>query len=290
MSEMATRLSDGQKVKIGSCENMYYCRWDQRKEVSYPYMTTGLHWRLPLPDEDGIKPGDFEDYKILKYDERLRTSFIPYDAMLKESRLTDEDKELMAKNVGIVQTTVKALGLLVNVPCYHGLKLPDSVEGGVKFFWNGKRDALYFSGVINKEKELMVLMECAACGEAWSMPYQDAEPLFRSLRMKLRLLKECVDYWHEHNEGRCPYKAHAMDYRGRVLTIYPVVSGAWEVQPDNREVYCGKWEPALRNFVNLLPGRENRKEKDGGEAGRNEEWNELCSCGEILKEIYLETN
>ena len=122
------------------------------------------------------------------------------------------------------------------------------------------------------------------------MPYQDAEPLFRSLRMKLRLLKECVDYWHEHNEGRCPYKAHAMDYRKRDLTISSTAEGCYVVKADGGEVYGGLWEPALRNFVNLLPGRENRKEKDSDEYWRNEGWNELCSCGEQLKEIYLETN
>jgi hypothetical protein len=167
------------------------------------------------------------------------------------------------------------------------LKLPESVEGGVRFFWNGKRDALYFSGVINNEKELRVLMECAACGETWSMPYQDAEPLFESLRMKLRLLRECSEYWHEHNEGCCPYKAHAMDYRKRDLTISSTAEGCYVVRADGGEVYGGLWEPALRNFVNLLPGTENVVRGNAIEVSRHEEWNDLCGQGEELKGIYM---
>jgi hypothetical protein len=260
---------------------MYYLRWDQRKKVSYPYMTTGLHWRLPLPKEDGIEPGDFESHKILEYHKNLRTSFIPCDAMLKHEVLSDDDKEQLAKSTGIVHATVEMLGMVVNVPCYHGLKLPESVEGGVRCFWNGKRDALYFSGVINKEKELLVLMECAACGECWSMPYQEAEPLFHSVWMKLRLLHECSEYWYEHNEGACPYVAHTTDWRKRELTIRPMAAGCYTVCADGKEVYTGEWEGARNNLINLLPGYENQHD------GIDHEWNGLCCCGEEMKRRYL---
>lgn len=283
MSEMATRLSDGQSVKIGTCESMYYCRWDQRNEVDYPDMTTGLHWRLPLPDEDGIKPGDFEDYRILKYDERTRMSWIPWDARLNVLAIPDEDKKGLAECTGIVQTTVDALGLLVNVTCHHGLALNESVDGSVKFFWNGKRDALYFDGVWNKEKELRVGMACAACGESWSMPYQEAEPLFCSLRMKLRLLHECSDYWHEHNEGECPYTAFSEDKRHRILKMRSLAKGCYAVYADGAEVCAGTWDQALHNFVSLLPGYDDRKE----EREWNEKWNTLCHEGEELKKDVL---
>lgn len=286
MSEMATRLSDGQEVKIGTCESMYYCRWDQRKKVRYPYMTTGLHWRLPLPKEDGIKPGDFESHRILEYREDLRTSFIPCDAMLNHDVLSAEDKEHLAKSVGIVQTRVEMLGMLVNVPCYHGLKLPESVEGGAKFFWNGKRDALYFDGVWNKEKELLVGMACAACGESWSMPYQEAEPLFHSLWMKVRLLHECSDYWWEKNDEPCPYVAHSKAADDRELTIGTYAGGSYYVKADGQEVYAGEWEGARNNFINLLPDESNRKE-DERDPWRHEEWNLLCWQGEELKQRYL---
>ena len=284
---MATRLSDGKRVKIGTCESMYYCRWDQRNEVDYPYMTTGLHWRLPLSKEDSIKPGDFEHYNVLEWSDMCRSHFVPWEAMVDEYAMSSENRKELAEHTGIVQTKVEALGMLVNVTCHHGLVLNESVEGSVKFFWNGKRDALYFDGVWNKEKELMVGMACSACGKSWSMSYQNAEPLFKSLRMKLRLLHDCSDYWHEHNEGECPYTAFSEDKQHRILKLRSLAVGCYAVYADGEEVCAGTWDQALHNFVNLLPGYDDRKDATAKEREWNEKWNTLCHEGEELKKDLL---
>jgi hypothetical protein len=61
----------GHSVKIGTCENMYYLRWDQktwvvREEGSInPYgqgMAGMIRFRFPFPDEDHVRPGDFGPY------------------------------------------------------------------------------------------------------------------------------------------------------------------------------------------------------------------------------------
>jgi hypothetical protein len=62
MGEYATHA--GQSVKIGTCEDMYYLRYDQRHQVTPergsvdPVADAGvLRFRFPWPDEDHCEPG-----------------------------------------------------------------------------------------------------------------------------------------------------------------------------------------------------------------------------------------
>lgn len=56
----------GQRVKIGTCEDLYYLRWDQHAAITgYPFDAETLaafRFRFPFPDEDGTEPGAFEDF------------------------------------------------------------------------------------------------------------------------------------------------------------------------------------------------------------------------------------
>lgn len=69
MGEYAKRKSDGQEIKIGTCESMYYLRADQRDAVEA--MPGNVHpiddaehvrFRFPFPDEDKVLPGEFANY------------------------------------------------------------------------------------------------------------------------------------------------------------------------------------------------------------------------------------
>lgn len=68
MGEYAT--FEGKKVKIGTCENLYYLRFDQRRKVqALPGNVDpvgrdayDLRFRFPFPDEDDIEPADFRDH------------------------------------------------------------------------------------------------------------------------------------------------------------------------------------------------------------------------------------
>ena len=62
-------LLNGESVKIGTCEDMYYLRFDQRRKVHHERGNVNpvadvaaLRFRLPWPDEDQIAPGSFKDY------------------------------------------------------------------------------------------------------------------------------------------------------------------------------------------------------------------------------------
>lgn len=64
MGEYATRRSDGKSIKIGTCENMYYLRADQRHLVTPESGSSfGIRFRFPWPDEDGTNPGEFDRYE-----------------------------------------------------------------------------------------------------------------------------------------------------------------------------------------------------------------------------------
>ena len=60
MGEYARRVQDGQEVKIGTCETLYYLRYDQRNQVNYDFGDEKWFWRIPTPEEDGCWPGEFE--------------------------------------------------------------------------------------------------------------------------------------------------------------------------------------------------------------------------------------
>jgi hypothetical protein len=64
-------LHHGERVKIGTCENMYYLRADQAGLVqaqsgNVDPMSDGLagaiRFRFPFPDEDGVEPGSFDQF------------------------------------------------------------------------------------------------------------------------------------------------------------------------------------------------------------------------------------
>jgi hypothetical protein len=62
MGEYGTYL--GNNIKIGTCEDMYYLRADQRHLVKAAALhdLTDIRFRFPFPDEDHRQPGDFDDY------------------------------------------------------------------------------------------------------------------------------------------------------------------------------------------------------------------------------------
>lgn len=69
MGEYAFRKSDGEYIKIGTCENMYYIRYEDRFKVTPEEnsldcsVELDLIWRLPFPEEDSLLPGEYEPFK-----------------------------------------------------------------------------------------------------------------------------------------------------------------------------------------------------------------------------------
>lgn len=242
MGEYAIRKSDGKEVKIGTCEDMMYCRYDQINDIVYSFICKNLCWRIPTPDEDGIQVGDFEPSLIGENND------IPYHISIKTDMLDDEDKEFLINHSGWASVRIEKLGLHCSIKCYHGVKLPEGNDV-VKFFWNGKTDSLFLSHLVNTDTELKIGIECNACGLSFSMPFNEAESLIMSMLMKLRLLHQCSDYWYKHNDEPCPYKIEAVTRDKRILSICPLSYRKWRVSIEDEDIMTGLWEECKGVFM-----------------------------------------
>lgn len=265
MGEYAIRKRDKAEIKIGTCETMYYCRYDQLSDIEYNENTDNLFWRIPVPREDGIEVGDFEPWLT-------ENGRIYHELLLDVDKLEQDELDDIAKNAGTVQAYVESLGMLINVPCYHGIKLPESSEG-MRFFWNGKKDTLYMCALKNTSTELRIVVECRACRSLWSFPFEIVEPAIRNMEMKLRLFKQCSDYYFDHNEDYVPnYAIEAESINGGKVMIVPIDKGCYQVYSDhNKKDLRATWEVARDTFIAEL--------KDFDDMG--------CVIGFELKQKYL---
>jgi len=159
MGEYATRKSDNEHIKIGTCESMYYLRFDDIDHVIYDYdlrdTEANTSFRIPFPDEDHLLPGA----GCLTYNRgyRLR-AYIDSNT----DQRVDFDSAPYAEHPGNLQLT-HPCGLLLNVSCYHGHRLPEA-HGGFRPFWNGK-DPAFFELVRVKltPDGLLPLVQCHHC-------------------------------------------------------------------------------------------------------------------------------
>jgi len=256
MGEYATRLRDGAEIKIGTCNSMYYCRYDQLNQINYGYNTDNLLWRIPAIEEDNVEVGEFVFGGLYK-------DGFPLHSL----RLWDipKDSELMglADNVGTFQLHSEKLGMLLNVPCHHGLKLPEDT-GSIKAFFNGHRNPLHLCFLKNTDKELRVGIKCAACGEMWSLSFDEIEPYMVSEEMKLRLLEMCSEYYFEHTGECAKYSVTEKNERDRSVSIYPVGAHTYGVVYDGGDPIVSGYKEAVKNFMYYLRYAD-RQEKGGVE-------------------------
>jgi hypothetical protein len=179
---------NGQTVKIGTCNSMYYLRWDDRQEVTpIPGNVdpvnepAGLFFRLPFPDEDHLEPGDTGTEN---FDRGIRLYRVagetPYGQPIYED-FAPEDLE-----PGTVQLS-HALGLLLNIPCYHGLKLPEI--DGCRAFWNGHRTHLELVRVKETDQGLRPVVKCRACQKTWTFGWEEILPWVQDKKLLARLEK-----------------------------------------------------------------------------------------------------
>ena len=88
MGEYAKLKTTGEDVKIGTCENMYYLRFEDRYKVIYDLSFDNYRFRLPFPDEDNIGIGNYNNYDrgidlIPHYDEDIKLTTY-FDDIYKE--------------------------------------------------------------------------------------------------------------------------------------------------------------------------------------------------------------
>ncbi len=179
----------GHDIKIGTCEDMYYLRYDQRHKVRATCGNVNpvadaaeLRFRFPWPDEDHIEPGAFEDYH--------RSICVPgFEA---------PDVEHTS-----VQFVAQA-GYNVCLPCPESsayTALPNhgglQHESGLRVHRNG------FSGSVHLVAQkyrpsldrLVPILKCGGCGSMW----REEDPArIEELAMRLRSEGDRRDssFWH----------------------------------------------------------------------------------------------
>lgn len=183
MGEYAIRKSDGEHIKIGTCETMYYIRYEDRSKVealpcsvdlkdAHKY---GLRFRLPVFSEDGIEPGNYEESEgsIPLFHEKTKKNF-----------------PIKGGKPGLIYVTHKDSGVQVTFPCYHGEKLPESYGKGDdevsfrSFHSHAISELVYLKAARMFNSDVILpVVRCKACGEEWRAKWEDIlmyiEPAYR---------------------------------------------------------------------------------------------------------------
>jgi len=190
---------NGQSVKIGTCEDMYYLRADQahrmtpeRGNIDPVKQAESIRFRFPFPQEDGIEPGAFQDpfYTLgvsgVEVPECVDHSFLQF-----------------------TRNYPKAGGMTVSTPC------PNSKEGkasGLRFNRNGYSGDVQIAQQRLVNGQLVLVCQCGGCGAAYRMPtIEDAQPVIDAL------LKDADDTEAYHARNRRADDTDSVD--GRVAYL-----------------------------------------------------------------------
>jgi len=195
MGEYAQRKLDGIRVKIGTCDSMYYLRYEDRDKVSpepnslNPAAEKNLFWRLPFPDEDNINIGEYQNHRRGLQLYKKTPHHLGDDYPPTYEKFGDNET---AQHPGTIQLK-HTCGLLINVKCYHGVKLPDC-GNDAQAHWNGKNDAMELVSIKNTNNGPMPIVHCRHCGEMWRYDWGDVLPYVPDAEMRKRLETYAAEY------------------------------------------------------------------------------------------------
>ena len=184
MAEITKNRKTGERVKIGTCEMMYYIRHDQKNDVEYDF-DFNCFFRLHNESEKGIEAGYFQD---------TGEGMLIYNA---EKFFTKEQIEKL--KAGVDQIT-NGHGMLINFPCYHNLKLPE-IEG-LNIHFNGRSPVFELKYLLWKHEtdKLYFTIECKCCGTIFICDTEEAKE-FSVEYKKESDLQKMIEYVEEHNKG-----------------------------------------------------------------------------------------
>jgi hypothetical protein len=161
------------RVKIGTCEDMYYLRADQAHLVTLddqePHPTDPLNdwadirFRFPWPDEDDVDPGEFDDHNrslvipahLMSIPAQIRHERVQFASVYRpDYLLVTLCPELILANHIDAMTVTRQSGGAVEL-------IQQRVHGG----------------------KLVAVARCVACRSTWRMPtIDDAMPLVVAVR------------------------------------------------------------------------------------------------------------
>ena len=162
----------GNRVKIGTCEDMYYLRAEQASllipepnslDPADSEVQEYIRFRFPWPDEDEVEPGDFDA----------------------PDRAHQIYGVTAPSDVGhyLVQFISRQAGYITSIPC------PESVEGKqyqidakLIVHRNGFGGAVKLSQQAWRNGKLVIIAECGGCHVKWNVPtLADANPYIESM-------------------------------------------------------------------------------------------------------------
>lgn len=179
MAENTKRNSDNVEVKIGTCSDMYYLRHEDLNAVTPAASQPGLRFRLPFPDEDEVRIGEYAEFNrgTRLWDDSSRADYVP--AWLSEAA------------PGRLQMHHSQSGLLLSVPCHHGTRLPD-LGPNATVHWNGKGHSIELSSVKTTDNGVVPVVRCRHCDSAWSTSWDDVLPFVFDDALKARLATHVI--------------------------------------------------------------------------------------------------
>ncbi len=159
MSEFAEY--NGERVQIGTCENMYYLTLDQVPLVKYKHGFDGYNFRIPFLDEAHLEPGDNVDFN--------RGWCLPgFDV----DTLNSDD------HPAYIHVTVHT-GLTMMIRCNHGQGKVD-VSGEDLYdmhFHHTNNVELYQLKLVSRaEKEVLPVIRCKYCERKWVSNWESVIP------------------------------------------------------------------------------------------------------------------
>lgn len=180
---------NGERIKIGTCEDLYYLRADQRRLVSggdlgsspERYFVDGIRFRFPFPDEDELEPGRFEDYD--------RGERIPGGWTIPDDYEHDGGVQFHAEP-----------GYLLYLPCPESPNFPEAIAP--KLGRNGWHGGYAVKQQRMIDGELWTVVACLSCGSKWRLPRDEAEAVAVAFRDEVdRLEQQRTDVvWPEGDE------------------------------------------------------------------------------------------
>jgi hypothetical protein len=140
---------NGQRVKIGTCEDMLYLRWDQRSLVERsetplfdPDVLKVIRFRFPFPDEDHLAPGAFDNpfrgYRL--------------DGFEAPTGIDHGNAQFIADN-----------GYLMNLPCPESQPTILANGEAVKTHLNGYGGSASLVGQALRDGRLVGIARCNGC-------------------------------------------------------------------------------------------------------------------------------
>lgn len=182
----------GQQVKLGTCENLYYTRFNQLKEAvstmefcegndqptEYLKESNGFRYRFPFPEEDNLGIGEYKDHeKGLLF---LADETFSFD---------------VSHSKKCVSTCVQGGAYNIN----HYIACPNSKE------WVQTCSARNgFPYLLKQQKQvngqLWIVCECGYCGQAFRLDEDGARQICRFFVKELNFRKNSPYYSESRNK------------------------------------------------------------------------------------------